>query len=181
MTAGPHPKPSGARLRSLATPPVLLAAAACTALLGAAALLFSTGRLAAPAATSAPAPCASGTGAACSAPEGRLDAEALELPRGKPLLLEFGSEHCAACARMAPLVAELEARCAKDAGVVVHVEVDDPRGEALAARYGVRFLPTFLTVDASGVEVERVVGEQPRARLAGLLTDVRGAACPATL
>jgi cytochrome c-type biogenesis protein len=145
-------------------------------------LLLATGRLAAitPAQT-AVASCGSGPEAACTAPEGETAAEALDVPVGRPLVLEFVSGHCAVCARMAPIVDELAALCAKDAGVVVRVQVDDPRGQALAARYGVRFVPTFLAVDASAAEVERVVGEQPRERLASLLTDVRGEACPATL
>lgn len=181
MTVGSRLTLHGARLRTFLSPLVLTLG---VAILGSAGLLLTLHRLAATATTksaSTAAPCGSGPAAACRAPEGALDAEALDLPEGKPLLLEFVSEHCAVCARMAPIMEELEARCAKDAGVVIRVEVDTPRGEALAARYGVRFLPTFLTVDASSVEVERVVGEQPRARLASLLTDVRGTACPATL
>jgi cytochrome c-type biogenesis protein len=183
MTIRSRFKLLGARLRPFLSPRVLLigvcvAVPASVGLLRAAGHLATTARMAS---ASTAAPCGSGPAAACIAPKGDADAEALDLPAGKPLLLEFASEHCAVCKRMAPIVDELEARCAKDAGVVIRVEVDAPRGEALAARYGVRFLPTFLTVDASAMEVERAVGEQPRERLASLLTDVRGAACPTTL
>ena len=80
---------------------------------------------------------------------------------------------------MAPIVRDLEERCAHGGDTILHVTIDDDAGEALAARYGVRHLPTFVGVDSAGDEVERVVGEQPRARLAGLLGDVRGEACEA--
>ena len=182
MTAGSRSTLHAARLRTFGLLRFVLVLTLGVAILGTAGLVVARRSLTATTKSgSAAAPCAAGPGSACRAPEGAFDAEALDLPEGKPLLLEFASEHCTVCARMAPIVDELEARCAKDAGVVIRVEVDAPRGEALAARYGVRFLPTFLTVDASGVEVERVVGEQPRARLASLLTDIRGTACPATL
>ena len=123
------------------------------------------------------------TGTACAAPIAReADGEAVaEVPRGKPRLLEFESEHCAACKRMAPVVKDVETRCAKDRDTIVRVTIDDPRGEALAARYGVRMLPTFLNVDALGEEVTRSVGEQPKAQIARMLSEVRGEACSTAL
>ncbi|WP_437724070.1 cytochrome c biogenesis protein/redoxin [Sorangium sp. So ce861] len=146
-------------------------------------IAFATGRVdalspAPAAAVAAGAPCDSGAASACAAPEGAVEPGDAALPEGMPRLIEFESAHCAVCERMAPLVKELEARCAKEAGTVLRVRVDDPRGQALAAHYGVRFVPTFLTVDAAGQEVERAVGELPRDRLASLLGDVRGEACP---
>lgn len=126
-------------------------------------------------------PCAGTTGS-CAAPTGKAAARGeVALPEGKPRLLEFESAHCASCKRMAPVLKELEARCAKEADTVLRIAVDDDRGEALAARYGVRYLPTFMSVDAAGAEVERAVGEQPRERLATLLGDVRGERCPPAL
>ncbi|WP_437608508.1 cytochrome c biogenesis protein/redoxin [Sorangium sp. So ce834] len=148
-------------------------------------IAFATGRLdalsPAPAAVAAGAPCDGDHASACAAPEGAAEPGDAALPEGMPRLIEFESAHCAVCERMAPLVKELEARCAKVAGTVLRVRVDDPRGQALAAHYGVRFVPTFLTVDAAGQEVERAVGELPRHRLASLLGDVRGEACPPAL
>jgi thiol:disulfide interchange protein len=80
---------------------------------------------------------------------------------------------------MAPLLAQIERACAPAAGTVLRVDADDPGGKALMARYGVRLLPTFISVDSEGDEVERIVGEQTRERLALALGDVRGDACPA--
>ncbi|WP_437676942.1 cytochrome c biogenesis protein/redoxin [Sorangium sp. So ce131] len=165
-----------------ATPALQRATGALLVVFGVA---FATGRLdafsppAAPVAESAP--CDGGPAGACAAPEGAVEHGDVALPEGMPRLIEFESAHCAVCERMAPLVKELEARCAREAGTVLRIPVDDPRGQALAARYGVRFVPTFLTVDAAGQEVERAVGELPRQRLASLLGDVRGEACPPAL
>ncbi|AUX23252.1 thioredoxin [Sorangium cellulosum] len=125
--------------------------------------------------------CDGGPAGACGVGEGALAQGDVELPVGQPRLVEFESADCAVCKRMAPLVRELEARCAKEAGTLLRIRVDEPRGRALAARYGVHFVPTFLGIDAAGQEVERAVGELPRERLASLFGDVRGEACPPTL
>ncbi|WP_437296327.1 cytochrome c biogenesis protein/redoxin [Sorangium sp. So ce426] len=156
------------------------------ALLVAAGIAVADGRLdalspAPAAAVDAGAPCEVGPAGACAAPEGAVAQGDVALPEGMPRLLEFESAHCAVCERMAPLVKELEARCAREDGTVLRIQVDDPRGRALAARYGVRFVPTFLSVDAAGQEVERAVGELPAQRLASLIGDVRGEACPPAL
>lgn len=163
-------------LASLFSSRRLLAASASLAL--AAGLLLGARRLAAPAPTAA-APCESGTATACEVKHGAAPAAdgAVEPLRGKPRLLEFESAHCTVCTRMAPIVKELEERCAVDPDTIVRVRVDDPRGEALAERYGVRALPTFLGVDDRGDEVERSVGELPGPHLERMLAEVRGRAC----
>ena len=99
-----------------------------------------------------------------------------ELPSGAPHLVEFMSGHCRVCAKLAPVVAQLEQKCAKD-GSIVRVNVDTPEGNVLATRYGVRVVPTFVEVDAHGREVERIVGETSGDRIAVALGDVRGVAC----
>lgn len=164
-----------------ATPILQRATGALVVVAGA---LLATDRLGSiaptPVAEATPAPCETGTAGACGVPGAAAPAaEPIDLVQGKPRFLEFESAHCTVCARMAPLVKELEDRCAKDAGTVVRVRVDDPAGRALAARYGVRFVPTFLNVDAEGEEVERSVGEQPKEQLARMLAEVKGEACAA--
>jgi hypothetical protein len=42
----------------------------------------------------------------------------------------------------------------------------------------VRVVPTFVSVDSAGSEVERLVGEQSSSRLAQALGEVRGEGCP---
>ncbi|AKT42901.1 thioredoxin domain-containing protein [Chondromyces crocatus] len=113
---------------------------------------------------------------ACDA---QLTAEpAAEGLSGKPRLVEFTSGYCAACRKMAPIVAELEKRCARSVeGAIRLVNVDDPEGEALASRYGVDALPTFLALNADGGEVTRLVGLQSEEKLASALDTIR-AGCP---
>lgn len=96
----------------------------------------------------------------------------------EPHVIEFVGTHCPVCARMAPIVDEVERRCSAN---LVRVNVDEPSGRSLAARYGVRAVPTFVSVDAEGVEVERFVGTQPRERIELAVSAVRGEACAASL
>jgi thioredoxin-related protein len=79
---------------------------------------------------------------------------------------------------MKPVVVGATARCATQNDTVLQVDVDEPNGEALAERYRVSMLPTFLTVDAEGAEVERIVGVQPEERIALAIGDVEGRVCP---
>lgn len=95
---------------------------------------------------------------------------------GKPRFVEFVSDHCAVCARMAPVLEDVVRGCdASDA--VVRVRLEDENGAGLASRYGVRVVPTFVSLDAAGAEVERRVGEQSRDDLARAIGEVRGRAC----
>jgi cytochrome c-type biogenesis protein len=132
-----------------------------------------------PTAAAAPAPCEVPGATSCAAPDSLEGALVGEAPAGMPRLLEFTSDHCPVCAKMAPMLDQIEHACASPAGTVLRVDVDDTGGRALMARYGVRLLPTFISVDSEGNEVERIVGEQTRERLALALSDVRGSACPA--
>ncbi len=99
------------------------------------------------------------------------------VPMGKPRLLEFSSEHCASCGRMAALVKSMERDCTARDGTILLIDVEGGEGEALAARYNVNQLPTFLMIDSKGNEVGRLTGEQPRQRLAIALADVNGVLC----
>lgn len=123
------------------------------------------------------APCEAPEGTACAAPEGAFEGTPAELPTGAPRLVEFVSGRCPACAKMAPVMDKLAAACVREPDTIVKVNVDEAEGRALAARYGVRLLPTFMSVDAEGNEVSRIVGEQPASQLAMAIGDVRGEAC----
>lgn len=101
----------------------------------------------------------------------------VDLPTGRPHIVEFVSGHCPVCARMAPVVAELERACTSGDGTIVRVNVDEPSGHALAARFGVRAVPTFVELDADGIEIDRVIGEKSRSELALAVADLRGEAC----
>jgi thiol-disulfide isomerase/thioredoxin len=104
---------------------------------------------------------------------------------GMPRLLELEMPGCTACAKMAPVVKSVEARCSSSEGaarapLVEHVDVTLEEGEALAKRHGVKSLPTFLALDAEGDEVMRLVGLQEPEALATLVAEVTGRACCAS-
>jgi cytochrome c-type biogenesis protein len=100
-----------------------------------------------------------------------------QLPEG-PALVEFVSSNCPVCKRMHPVISALEAQCHQ--GLLVRVNVDDPLGKQLAAHYGISMVPTFVSVDRTGGEVERIIGEQSRERLLLALSDVSGRPCEVT-
>ena len=96
-----------------------------------------------------------------------FDEAVLTAPR--PVLVDFGAEWCGPCAAVAPVIRSLALEYA-DRLTVATVDVDsDPQ---LAARYGVRSLPTVMLVE--GGEVRRVLvgarsGQEYRGAIDGLL------------
>jgi cytochrome c-type biogenesis protein len=131
-------------------------------------------------ASPAPAGCASASATACAAVGGDVAPAAAGLV-GRPRLVEFVSGHCAVCAKMAPIVRAIDEGCTRADGSLVRVDVDEPEGRALAGRYRVALVPTFLSLDAEGLEVGRMVGEQSPHELARAVSEVRGEACRAPM
>ena len=77
------------------------------------------------------------------------------------LMVDFWAEWCAPCRAIAPTLDEL----ARDSGGVVglaKVNVDESPG--LAARYGIRSIPTILFVK-DGKVVDQVIGAVPKSQL----------------
>jgi thioredoxin len=77
------------------------------------------------------------------------------------LMVDFWAEWCGPCKAIAPVLEEL----ARDAGgrlTLAKVNVDENHG--LAARYGIRSIPTVLFVK-DGKVLDQVVGAVPRAKL----------------
>ena len=70
----------------------------------------------------------------------------------KPLLLVFSASWCPPCIVMKqevwpdPDVSEV----VKNGFVPLHIDVDDKRDAAIAARYGIRGIPAVLIIDANG-------------------------------
>ena len=121
------------------------------------------------------APCDDPNATAC---KGHVKANAGVADRvvGAPRLLVFSSASCPACKRVAPDLARAVASC-NASSVVDHVDVDEDEGSALAARYGVSLLPSFVSVDADGVEVSRLTGVQSERAIEDAIAEVRGARC----
>lgn len=100
----------------------------------------------------------------CAMPELEEFAEQVNLPLpGEPRLLQFTSQSCPICERMAPVVSAVEASCPHRK--VAEVDVGARAGRSLASQFAVRGVPTYVFLDASGKEVARYIGEQPQETL----------------
>ncbi len=71
------------------------------------------------------------------------------LASGEPTVIEFYSNTCSICLIAKPQVDRLERDLAGRA-TVLRLSVVDSVGRALASRWGVRGLPTFVVVDGAG-------------------------------
>ena len=75
----------------------------------------------------------------------------------KPLLLVFSASWCPPCIVMKHEVwsdSEIS-EVVKDGFVPLHIDVDDKRDAAIAARYGIRGIPAVLIIDANGDVLRR--------------------------
>jgi len=94
--------------------------------------------------------------------------EALVATQGL-VMVDFWAAWCGPCRAIAPVLEELAE--ASDRVTLMKVNIDENPG--LAARYGIRSIPTILFIE-DGVVVDRVVGAAPRAMLQGIV-DARAA------
>lgn len=87
------------------------------------------------------------------------DANYAELAaQGKPMVLDFWATWCGPCRRIAPII---EALATDYADQVVIGKVDIEESEELAAKFGVRNIPTVLFIK-DGEVVDKLVGANPR-------------------
>jgi len=86
---------------------------------------------------------------------------------GKITLIDFGSESCGPCRRLAPILRQIQ-QDRKDVNIIT-VDVDKQR--ALAIRYGIRNLPTIIVFDARGKQVSRSEGLLPKEQIIAKITE----------
>jgi thioredoxin len=77
------------------------------------------------------------------------------------LMVDFWAEWCAPCRAIAPALEELASE-SKGAVSLAKVNVDD--SPQLAARYGIRSIPTILFLK-EGKVVDQVIGAVPKSQL----------------
>jgi thioredoxin 1 len=76
-------------------------------------------------------------------------------------MVDFWAEWCAPCRAIAPTLDEL---ARESAGKVSLAKVNVDEHPSLAARYGIRSIPTILFIK-SGAVVDQVIGAVPKAQL----------------
>ena len=77
------------------------------------------------------------------------------------MMVDFWAEWCAPCRAIAPTLDEL---ARESAGKVSLAKVNVDEHPSLAARYGVRSIPTILFMK-DGAVVDQVIGAVPKAQL----------------
>lgn len=95
-----------------------------------------------------------------------------------PRMVELYREDCAICREMKPVVAQVTGDCHGHGVSIETHDVNLGANRRLIEDYRLVGVPTFLFLDAEGIEVARLVGRQTPEALYQALATLRGEACP---
>lgn len=86
-----------------------------------------------------------------------------------PVVVDFYADWCGPCKMMAPIFDEL---ARERAGEVLFAKLDTDRNPTMAAKYGIRGIPTLI-VFQNGREATRQVGALPKPALAKIIDGLK--------
>jgi len=78
------------------------------------------------------------------------------------MMVAFWAEWCGPCRALSPVLEEL---ASESAGRVTLAKVNVDENPGLAARYGIRSIPTILFVKQGKVVADQIIGAVPKAKL----------------
>ena len=87
--------------------------------------------------------------------------EVMERSKSVPVVVDLWAEWCGPCRTLGPIIEKV---VGETGGKVVLAKVNVDENHGLAARYGIRSIPTVLFVK-DGKVVDQVVGAVPRTKL----------------
>ncbi len=91
---------------------------------------------------------------------------------GKPVLVDFGSNTCAPCRQIRPILKEMEKEYSGKAHILI---IDVYKEKDLAQQFKVQMIPTLVFFDKAGKEVFRHMGAWDKASIAGKLKEAGAA------
>jgi thiol:disulfide interchange protein len=103
---------------------------------------------------------------------------AAEYFKNFPALVEFYSEDCPICRRMAPLMEGIKSQCHGNMVDVLQIDVTKPENKHFVKKFRLLGMPTFVFFDKKGEEAARLIGEQTEQTIKQALSALRGSPCP---